>query len=135
MGYLREYQEWVERFDRERGWDLVPATATCTHLAEEVGEVARAVLRLSEYKRDEPASLDELKQELADAVTFLVKLAYSFGIDLEEALEQNRQKCEARYASVKAGRHEIERFLDRELTELSRFRRELDERRSDDARQ
>lgn len=102
----------MKRFDQERGWDRVLPTATCAHLAEEVGEVCRAVLRLSGYKpAAERDGRQELAEELADATTFLVKLAYTFDIDLEETLADNRRKCERRYVDPQQGREEAARYL------------------------
>jgi len=112
---------------------------------EEVGEVARAVLRLAQYKpvngqgeetghpqdaghTGEEVLRRQLAEELADAITFLTKLAYTFDIDLEAALWANRSKCEARYASMQQGWAEVAAYLDHEIQVLARFRRELESR-------
>lgn len=113
----------------------MPPSATCAHLMEEIGEVARAVLRLARYKpADGPESSEaealkqQLAEELADAVTFLAKLAYTFDIDLEAALWANRRKCEARYPLASQGRAEVAAYLDHEIQMLAGFRCELESR-------
>ncbi len=98
---IRDYQEWVHQFDRSRGWDLCPGTDTLAHLVEELGELSRCVLALEGYKTVSPSERerirDNLGEELADAVTFLVKLAYTYNLDLADYLAANQAKCQMRF--------------------------------------
>ena len=61
-----------------------------------------------------------LAEELADAATFLYKLAYQCGIDLEDALKANMSKAENRF-SVDFGRADTERYLARQAENLARI--------------
>jgi NTP pyrophosphatase (non-canonical NTP hydrolase) len=123
---IAEYQRWLERYDRLRGWDRVSPGQTFVHLMEELGEIARLVLHLEGYKPGEGRE-DELKTELAeelgDAATFLFKIAYQFGIDMEVAMKGNMPKAENRY-SVEAGRAEMARYIQRQEENLARIRGE-----------
>ncbi len=65
--------------DRERG---IPATVAW--LAEEVGELAKAVRK---------GTRDEQLHEFGDAVAWLASLANQVGIDLEEAVGRYTEGC------------------------------------------
>jgi NTP pyrophosphatase (non-canonical NTP hydrolase) len=119
---IREFQCWLERYDRERGWDRVHPSQTLVHALEEMGEIARHVLTLEGYKPDnEGETKVRLAEELADCVTFLFKLAYQYDIDMEAALTGNQSKAEERF-SVAQGRKEIERYLARQEENLRRIK-------------
>jgi NTP pyrophosphatase (non-canonical NTP hydrolase) len=121
-----EYQDWLEEYDRLRGWDRVSPSQTFVHLMEELGEVARLLLHLEGYKPSEGRE-DEIKTELAeelgDAATFLFKIAYQFGIDMETAMKGNMPKAEGRY-SVEDGRADMARYVQRQEENLARIKGE-----------
>ena len=121
---IAEYQRWLKEYDCLRGWDRVSPSQTFVHLMEELGEVARLVLHLEGYKPGEGRE-DELKTELAeelgDAATFLFKIAYQFGIDMETAMKSNMPKAEGRY-SVEAGRADMARYVRRQEENLARIK-------------
>jgi len=102
---LAEWQDWVRRFDAERGWEEVAPEHTALHLVEELGEVARELLRLSAYKRGGP----RLGEEMADFLLLFFKLANQVGVDLEEALRAKAEELEARFP-VEESRREIARY-------------------------
>lgn len=123
---IAEYQRWLEEYDRLRGWDRVSPSQTFVHLMEELGEVARLVLLLEGYKPGEGRE-DELKAELAeelgDAATFLFKIGYQFGLDMETAMTGNMPKAEGRY-SVEEGRADMARYIRRQEENLARIKGE-----------
>ena len=92
---------------------------------EEIGEIAREVEYLEGYRSASDASKvrDRLAEELADAATFLYKLAYQCGVELEDALEANMTKAEERF-SVAFGRADTERYLARQANNLTRIQEE-----------
>lgn len=121
--HMREYQTWLQAYDVARGWDQIAPSHTFMHLIEEVGEIAREVEVLEGY-REAPNRGDaraRLAGELADAATFLYKLAYQCGVDLEEALVANMDKAEKRF-SVDFGRADTERYLARQAENWARIR-------------
>ncbi len=122
---IREYQSWLQGYDKIRGWDKIAPSHTFLHLIEEVGEIAREVEYVEGYREatDPEAVSARLAEELADAVTFLFKLAYQCGVDLEEALRANMSKAEERF-SVGFGRADTERYLARQAENLARVRDE-----------
>jgi NTP pyrophosphatase (non-canonical NTP hydrolase) len=121
---IREYQEWLQGYDEVRGWDQVSLAHTFLHLIEEIGEIAREVEYLEGYRdaRDADEVRAHLGEELADAATFLFKLAYQCGVDLEDALRANMTKAEDRF-SVAFGRRDTERYLTRQAENRARLRK------------
>jgi len=113
--HIADYQRWLEAYDRERGFDRVQPAQTLVHALEELGEIAREVLYLEGYR--EPDDPDRrralLATELADCMTFLFKLAYQFGIDMEAALQANQAKANDRFP-VEQGRELATRYLARQ---------------------
>ena len=123
--HIREYQTWLQAYDEARGWDKIAPSHSFLHLIEEVGEIAREVEYVEGYRDPaEPAEVSaRLAEELADAATFLFKLAYQCGVDLEDALQANMSKAEGRF-SVDYGRADTERYLARQAENLARIREE-----------
>lgn len=122
---IREYQQWLEAWDRARGWDRVSPAHTLIHALEELGEVARLVLHLEGYKggEDPEAIKEELATELSDLLVFLFKLAYQCGIDVEEALKAGQVKADQRWGDLAAASVELERYLAQQAENLNRLRK------------
>jgi NTP pyrophosphatase (non-canonical NTP hydrolase) len=114
---IREYQEWLQMWDRARGWDRVSPAHTLVHAMEELGEVARLVLQWEGYKEPESADVlhARLEEELSDVLVFLFKLAYQTGVDLEDALLRGQAKADGRYADLDAASAELERYRVRQM--------------------
>jgi NTP pyrophosphatase (non-canonical NTP hydrolase) len=123
--HIREYQTWLQAYDSARGWDRIAPSHSFLHLIEEVGEIAREVEYVEGYRdATDPAEVRaRIAGELADAATFLFKLAYQCGVDLEEALRANMSKAEEHF-SVDFGRADTERYLARQAENLARIREE-----------
>jgi NTP pyrophosphatase (non-canonical NTP hydrolase) len=127
---IREYQTWLQAYDQARGWDRIAPSHTFLHLIEEIGEIAREVEYLEGYRDGDDAgrARDRLAEELADAATFLYKLAYQCDVDLEDALRANMTKAENRF-SVAFGQADTERYLARQAENLAQIqKRETGER-------
>jgi NTP pyrophosphatase (non-canonical NTP hydrolase) len=121
--HIREYQTWLQAYDEARGWDKISPSHSFLHLVEEIGEIAREVEYLEGYRdaEDDSQVRGHLAEELADAATFLYKLAYQCGVDLEDALRANMSKAENRF-TVDFGRSDTERYLARQAENLARVR-------------
>jgi len=113
---VREYQQWLEAWDRARGWDRVSVAHTLVHAMEELGEVARLVLQWEGYKNaTSPEQLrTDLAEELSDVFVFLFKVAYQTGVDVESALVFGQEKAERRYADLELSAAELERYQARQ---------------------
>lgn len=89
------FQEKVRDFATQHGLRYAPATHALDLVAE-VGEIAKEVLKSTDYGRRPFASTSELAGELGDALYALVALGDSCGIDLEHSLDEALHKYEVR---------------------------------------
>ena len=103
---MSRIQEALRRFDEERGWNRVRVEHTLLHLYEELGEVARELLRQVGYKEGSA----RLTDELADAGLLLYKLAEHLGVDLEEAMLSKLNENASRFP-VASSRTALKRYL------------------------
>ena len=87
MGNLKGFQEQVIRYDKKYGWERDDASHIVLHLAEELGEISRRILRHEGYKLEE-FSRKELGQELTDLLYLTLKLANKFDIELDAEWEE-----------------------------------------------
>src|SRR5215207_79855 len=96
---LREAQQLIDRWMRERGWRYWEPLAQLARMTEELGELARIVNHLYGEK---PKKTDEAEQELglemADLLYTMICLANSQGVDLQDALAQVLEKYGTRDA-------------------------------------
>ena len=82
--------------------DLTLASIMAVGLAEEAGEVAGLFKReLRDFEKDRArCTTEKYVEELGDVLWYLVGVAYTHGITLEEIWDYNVKKLEERY-----GRH------------------------------
>ncbi|MEM7231103.1 MAG: MazG nucleotide pyrophosphohydrolase domain-containing protein [Planctomycetota bacterium] len=79
-GFQKQIEDiYIER-DRQRGID-----ASFRWLAEEVGELAKAIRRVQETP--DPDVRDNLREEFADVIAWINTIATMTGVDLSEAVE------------------------------------------------
>jgi len=97
---LRQTQELIDSWMRQRNWDYWQPLAQLARMTEELGELARIVNHLYGEKTKK---LDEVEQELglemADLFYTLICLANSQGVDLQGALERVLEKYNTRDAA------------------------------------
>jgi len=124
---IREYQQWLEAWDKARGWDRVAPAHTLIHALEELGEVARLMLQREGYKPvDSQEQLHaELEEELSDVFVFLFKLAYQTGVDVEAALTRGQAKADGRYPDLDQANAELARYHARQAEALAQLVGEL----------
>ena len=105
--HIRDYQRWLEDWDRTRTWDRITMSHTLLHALEELGEVSKLVQMIEGYREPHPADPDalraELELELSDLQVMLFKIAYLAGIDMEQAMRRGQQKADARFPDPAAG--------------------------------
>lgn len=89
---LRRIQAYVWQMNVERGFDLEDASKKMLMLTEEVGEVAKAVRKISGLKFDESTSQSDLAEEIADVFIVLLGLAGATGIDVADSVKDKEQK-------------------------------------------
>lgn len=96
---IEKYQKWMAKFDEQAGiqnkGNEIPIAL---HAAEELGEVAQCVLKLSGWKgKKKTETVEHLAEEICDVITLMAKLANCYDINLDEALRTSQEKLEKRW--------------------------------------
>ena len=91
-------QTKVANFIREHNLEA-PIEARLLDLLAELGELAKEVLKGSEYGQTPFTETQAWKEELGDVFFSLACLAYSTNVNLEEALDKVLEKYQARIES------------------------------------
>jgi NTP pyrophosphatase (non-canonical NTP hydrolase) len=88
---LSDLQQYMDAVCQERGWEN-SYTEKFLLFTEEVGELAKA-MRKSAGLYDEKANQKrfELTEEFADVLSYLLDLANTFHVDLEQAFREKEQ--------------------------------------------
>lgn len=90
---IREMQGVVDRWIRDIGKGYFPPLANMAVLTEEVGELARVIVRRYGPQTSKVSDLDRnLEEELADVLWVVVCLANQTGVDLTEAFRKTLEK-------------------------------------------
>jgi NTP pyrophosphatase (non-canonical NTP hydrolase) len=103
---VTEFQQWVKDYYKMRGWSDLDIFIRIGFLAEETGEVARAI-RALEIGRDRPDEVTgtleenkkELTEELGDVLGNLIVIANNYDISLEEIFSSHKEKLAERYST------------------------------------
>ena len=101
---IPEYQEFISNFYKQRNWYQYDSFVRVSFLAEEVGEVSRAVRSL-EIGRDRPdetnqsieENLTNLTEELGDVLDNIFFLADKYDISLDMIMNAHKDKLLSRY--------------------------------------
>lgn len=89
---IDEAQKMVDQWILGPGGGYFSPLTNMAILAEETGEVARAISRIYGDQRAKPGDNLDLADELADVLWVTIALANQTGIDLTAALRQNLDK-------------------------------------------
>ena len=121
---IRDYQAWLEAWDRARAWEQVTMSHTLLHALEELGEVSKLVQMIEGYRApalgDMDAVRNELAMELSDLQVMLFKIAYLAGIDMEAAMVRGQAKADARFHDPETGTSERSAYWSRYQAYLRR---------------
>lgn len=105
--HIRDYQRWLEAWDKAREWDKVLPSHTLLHALEELGEISKLVQMLEGYRALDPpdaaAVREALALELSDLQVMIFKVAYLCGIDMEDAMQRGQAKADARFPDPSTG--------------------------------
>jgi len=99
---MKKIQEKVKIFCKDNKMEF-PAEHRVLDMISEVGEVAKEVLKMSDYGK-KPIKLNkEIKAEIGDLFYSLITLANYFEVDLEEVLDLVLEKYQKRLRKGSAG--------------------------------
>jgi len=107
--HLREIQEKLDKFEKDRGWDKFPASLVFAHLIEELGEISRHITVKEGYKviglGHEAPKKEELSREFAQAFNLFTQIANTFDVDLESSILSELEIMEDRFSAEDWSRH------------------------------
>jgi NTP pyrophosphatase (non-canonical NTP hydrolase) len=93
---LAELQEYVAEVEMERGFAEESAVQKCLLLGEEVGELFKAVRKLSGIAVDPTSMIGSVADELADVLIFVLAIANRYEVDVESAVREKDNKNRTR---------------------------------------
>ncbi len=88
---LKDFQEYVQELELERGFDDQTVIEKCLLLGEEIGELFKAVRKSEKLKIDKNSQFTFVKDELADIMIYTCAIANRYNIDLEEAFRSKEE--------------------------------------------
>ena len=94
---IKEAQKIIENFVKERKWETSESDIVL-HLIEELGEIARNVLKNKNYGGQHIAKSEiNMDEELGDLLYLILKLSNQTNINLEEAFLRKLEKIRSKY--------------------------------------
>ncbi|MFC1783992.1 nucleotide pyrophosphohydrolase [Planctomycetota bacterium] len=99
---IKELIEWVAAFEAERDWRQFHSPKNLAMgLAIETGELLEHFQWISEDDSravtDDPKQMQQVREEVADVLCYLLNLALVMGIDLSEAFFDKMKQNEIKY--------------------------------------
>ena len=88
---LSDYQEYVVKLEKERGFFEQGAQEKCLLLGEEIGELFKAVRKQEGVKIDANSKFGSIDEELADILIYVCSIANRYDIDLETAFREKEK--------------------------------------------
>jgi NTP pyrophosphatase (non-canonical NTP hydrolase) len=83
---LADLQKHIAQVCKEKGWNKNSIPEIFLLFSEECGELAKAIRKETAFKGEKkPETKDNLIEEFADVLNYLMDLANQFDIDLTEA--------------------------------------------------
>ena len=83
---LKDFQEYVEELELERGFGDQNVVQKCLLLGEEIGELFKAVRKIESISIDmKNSKITTVEEELADILIYLCAIANRYNINLEKA--------------------------------------------------
>lgn len=89
---LENFQDYIRRMIRERGFENETVSQTLILLMEELGELAKAIRKEAGMKFSETTKRTDVEEELADVQIVLMVLANKLGIDMRTAVAAKEAK-------------------------------------------
>lgn len=93
---LPDFQRYVTKLERERGFIHQTILEKCLLLGEEIGELFKSVRKSQQIKIDENSDVKDIGDELADIFIYLCAIANRFDINLEQAFREKEEKNKER---------------------------------------
>lgn len=88
---LRDFQKYVAKMVKERGFDKETIPQIFMLFLEECGEMAKAARKSQKIKSDKNSKEYHLDHEIADVFIYLLDICNHFGVDLEKAFREKEE--------------------------------------------
>jgi NTP pyrophosphatase (non-canonical NTP hydrolase) len=88
---LKDFQDYVVRLEKERGFTDNTVIQNALMLGEEVGELFKAIRKVEKMKVDDNSHTYYVGEEMADILIYLCSLANRMNIDLEQAFRNKEE--------------------------------------------
>lgn len=89
-------QNQVREFDEKHGWSKDKPGQIALHAVEELGELARELLKEEGYKKGKP-NKEEISSELMDLLYLILKLANKYDLKLESEWRKTLERYTRKY--------------------------------------
>jgi len=89
---LNDYQKLIKKLIVERGFDKETVPEVFMLLVEEVGELGKAIRKLSGVTTDKNSKVHEVQEEAADVFWLLIDICNRLDIDLAKAFAAKEAK-------------------------------------------
>ncbi|KKW29070.1 MAG: MazG nucleotide pyrophosphohydrolase [Parcubacteria group bacterium GW2011_GWB1_52_7] len=99
---IQELQNKIREFSKEHNLDSDPEYKVLDTVSE-LGEVAKEILKMTNYGKDKMEFREEIKSELGDLLYSVITIANAFDVDLETAVSNISAKYEKRLKRGGAG--------------------------------
>lgn len=88
---LKDYQEYVNILEIQRGFSNQNAIEKCLLLGEEMGELFKSIRKATNLKTDINSRIGSINEEIADMLIYLCSIANRFEIDIEKAFREKEE--------------------------------------------
>ncbi len=95
---LNDFQKYIEKMKKERGFNTTDPVLEMLFLTEEVGELASAIRRVDSKGHSDKNKVKEnnIGGEIADCLIFLLSLSNMYNVDLEHEFRKKEEKNKKR---------------------------------------
>lgn len=98
---LKDFQEYVQELELERGFEKQDVIQKCLLLGEEIGELYKAVRKMQAISIDkENSKISTVEEELADIFIYICAISNRYNIDLEKAFREKEEVNKKRTWSI-----------------------------------
>ena len=95
---IKELSEKIAQFNKERDWDQFHSPA---NLAKSISIEANELLECFQWS-DDKYDINEVKEELADVLSYCIQMATKLDLDIREIVLQKFEKTAKKYPVDKA---------------------------------
>ncbi len=95
---IKELSERIAAFNKERDWDQFHSPA---NLAKSISIEANELLECFQWS-DDKYDINDVKEELADVLSYCIQMATKLDLDIKEIVLQKMEKTAKKYPVEKA---------------------------------